>query len=246
MRPPPGSGRRGIGRLELSDRPGTDSREIRAARLGFAPRVQATTRDGRPYTASGIVLPWFVGDNLVWSGSPARGSEAEVCRVYRDWDRPPTIYPSPATIRPGRPLVVVEGEFDGLLLDQALGERAAVVTLGSAMRQARGRHRLAPNHRQALVRRPGRRHGRGPIRGSVERVPSGALSPAPRGAKDWTELHMQGWNAIRYHWLPLLGWVRPSWDDLATERWGPALTDYPSPEDYASVEREAIQHENEI
>ncbi len=41
-------------------------------------------------------------------------------------------YPEPATIQPGRPLVVVEGEFDALALGEALGELAAVVTLGSA------------------------------------------------------------------------------------------------------------------
>ncbi len=158
---------------------GLTDETIRAARLGFAPRVQATTRDGRPYTASGIVLPWFVGDNLALvKVRQPEGRKPKYAEVYRDWDRPPTIYPSPATIRPGRPLVVVEGEFDCLLLDQALGERAAVVTLGSAMRQARGRHCLTPDERRALVRRPGRRHGRGPEmrkrgKSTVGRVESG-------------------------------------------------------------------------
>jgi hypothetical protein len=44
----------------------------------------------------------------------------------------PTIFPSPAIIRPGKPLIIVEGEFDALLLGQALGDLASVVTLGSA------------------------------------------------------------------------------------------------------------------
>jgi hypothetical protein len=49
--------------------------------------------------------------------------------VYRDH---PTLYPGRHVIRPGRPLVVTEGEFDAWLLGQELGDLAAVVTLGSA------------------------------------------------------------------------------------------------------------------
>ena len=48
-----------------------------------------------------------------------------------DPDRP-FVYPSLAGIRAGRPLIVVEGEFDALLLSQELVGHAAVVTIGSA------------------------------------------------------------------------------------------------------------------
>ena len=45
----------------------------------------------------------------------------------------PSLLPWPLdVIQPGRPLVIVEGEFDALLLGQELAELAAVVTLGSA------------------------------------------------------------------------------------------------------------------
>src|SRR5262249_52081185 len=50
---------------------------------------------------------------------------------FRDSSRV-LIYPGPQVIRPGRPLIVVEGELDALCLGAALGELAAVVTLGSA------------------------------------------------------------------------------------------------------------------
>ena len=43
--------------------------------------------------------------------------------------------PRPAIIEPGKPLVIVEGEFDALVLGQTLGDLAAVVTLGSASSQ---------------------------------------------------------------------------------------------------------------
>jgi hypothetical protein len=41
------------------------------------------------------------------------------------------------------------------------------------------------------------------------------------GCKDWGELHESGRSRIRYHWLPLLGWKPPSWEDLASQRWRP-------------------------
>ena len=52
--------------------------------------------------------------------------------VFRDRTRHRGIYPGPEAVRIGRPLVIAEGEFDALILGQALGDRAAAVTLGSA------------------------------------------------------------------------------------------------------------------
>jgi hypothetical protein len=52
-------------------------------------------------------------------------------QVFSDPARTP-IFLGNGPIRPGRPLVVTEGEFDALVLSQALGEAASVVTLGSA------------------------------------------------------------------------------------------------------------------
>ena len=55
----------------------------------------------------------------------------------------PAIYPAPSVVRPGKPLVVVEGELDGLLLGQELADLAAVVTLGSASSRPEGSTYLA-------------------------------------------------------------------------------------------------------
>jgi hypothetical protein len=109
---------------------------IRAARLGWTPRAE-----GVAWQPPGVVIPWFVGDRLAlvkirppdeWR---ARFSDRKRPPKYLEAFRNPSrlvCYPSPAIIRPGRPLLVVEGEFDALCLGEALGELAAVVTLGSA------------------------------------------------------------------------------------------------------------------
>jgi hypothetical protein len=59
------------------------------------------------------------------------GSRLKYVEAFRDPARL-VCYPGPDAIRPGRPLVVVEGEFDALCLGEALGDLSVVVTLGSA------------------------------------------------------------------------------------------------------------------
>jgi DNA primase len=106
---------------------------IRAARIGWTPGVMVPTREGdHAFPALGWVLPWFAPGRLVLvkirqpDGRPPKYAEA-----FRDPARL-VCYPGPETIRPGRPLVIVEGEFDALCLGEALEDLAAVVTLGSA------------------------------------------------------------------------------------------------------------------
>ena len=114
----------------LQERGLTDE-TIRVSRLGFVDSVSIPTRKGdHCFRARGVVIPWFDGDRLalVKIRQP-EGSKPKYAEAYRDR---PTIFPSLAAVRPGRPLIVTEGEFDCLLLAQELGELAAVVTLGSA------------------------------------------------------------------------------------------------------------------
>jgi hypothetical protein len=116
-------------RRYLRDR-GLSEATIKAARLGCAPKVEARTADGRPYTARGVVIPWFDGDRLALVNvRQPEGTHPKYREVFRDH---PTFYPGRHVIQPGKPLIITEGEFDCLLLTQELGERAAVVTLGSA------------------------------------------------------------------------------------------------------------------
>ena len=97
---------------------------IRAARLGLV------TAD-RPGVPSGLVIPWFDGPTprLVNVRRP-EGARPKYQAIRGS--RRGGLYPGPEAVRPGRPLIIVEGELDRWLLAQELGELAGVVTLGSA------------------------------------------------------------------------------------------------------------------
>ena len=87
------------------------------------------TRDGDwCFRVSGIVIPWWEGDRL--TRVKIRRLDEGRPNVGAFSDRP-LIYPDPAAIRVGDPLIICEGEFDRLLLAQQLPE-ASVLALGSA------------------------------------------------------------------------------------------------------------------
>jgi Toprim-like len=90
----------------------------------------------RAFWFSGIVIPWRAGGTR--RGGSARLTRIKIRRL--DLGKPkyaeafqdnPLIYPDPSAVRPGKPLIVCEGEFDCLLLAQQLPE-VSVITLGSA------------------------------------------------------------------------------------------------------------------
>ena len=115
---------------------------IKAARLGWTPRVSIPVKDGtRFWDVSGIVIPWMDRDRLAMVKiRRPEGSEPKYAEAFRDR---PAIFPAPSVVRPGKPLVIVEGEFDALLLGQELADLAAVVTLGSASARPEGSTYLA-------------------------------------------------------------------------------------------------------
>jgi DNA primase len=103
---------------------------IRAARLGWTDKIRLPRKDGDgTWPLSGITIPW---------GDPGRLTRIKVRRVglfkgtryieaFSDgWN----VYPSMATIRPGAPLGIVEGELDAVLLGQELFGLASVITTG--------------------------------------------------------------------------------------------------------------------
>jgi hypothetical protein len=170
-----------------------------------------------------VVVPWFDGNRLalVKIRQPD-GRRPKYAEAFRDPARV-VCYPSPETIRPGRPLVMPEGEFDALALGEALGELAAVVTLGSA-----SVHLSADILARMLKAAPwfvatdadpaGDKAAAGwPARGRRVRPPG--------SFKDWTEAKAAGIDLARW-WRDILAGIdRPplfSWDELARWRWGGA------------------------
>lgn len=201
---------------------------IRVARLGYAPDVEARTRDGRVYHARGIIIPWFAGEQpaLIKVRQPD-GQRPKYAQVFRETARLTGLYPGPGVIRPGKPLIAVEGELDAILLGQELHGLASVITVGSAS------SRPTPDLFGAMlsawpriVATDADDAGDTAASGwpaSVRRV----RPPAPH--KDWNECFLGRIN-LRQWWADTLAGRDPSHTlaELLTWRWGPA-TDDPTP-----------------
>jgi DNA primase len=199
---------------------------IRTARLGSTSWVKVPKANGEAFRALGIVIPWFHGNRLaivkIRQPSDRRPKYAE---VYRDPARL-VCYPGPETIRPGKPLVIVEGEFDTLVLSEALGERAAVVTLGSAAVR-----------RDPSIDRNLRRAPRWYIATDGDSAGEKAATDWPARArrirpphphKDWSEAKVAGVNLSRWWGDILNGNDRPAlytWEELSKWRWGSEVDD---------------------
>lgn len=197
---------------------------IHSHRLGWTPRVELVTQDGRRFTARGIVIPWWDGDRLAMIKIRQPDSDRpKYVEAFRD--RPEAFPAWPAAV--GMPLVVVEGEFESLLLGQELADLAAVLTLGPAS--------IVP---EALTR--GRLVGLSPWFIAHDSDPAGDKAAErwtskccrrvrpPAAFKDWCEV-AQGKINLRRWWSDrLAGNLDPelfTWPELAAQRWGPALED---------------------
>jgi len=206
---------------------------IREARLGWTPGADLKTRDGRPYRASGIVVPWLDEGRLA-SIKLRRtdGRDPKYLEILRDR---PRAFPSLGKVEPGWPLVVVEGEFDALLLHQEIGDLAAVITIGSASSA------LTTDLLQSLL-------PASPWCIAVdadaagEKFAAGWPARAKRvrplgGEKDWSDLHRTGFNRIRYQWCGILPHPRP----LLDQTWHEAAS-YSENPDNRGFQRDAEAH----
>jgi DNA primase len=216
---------------------GLTDETIRTSRLGCVHDAAIPTREGdRSYRASGVVIPWFEGGRLASAKVRQFGDrKPKYAEAYRDR---PRVYPGPSAIHPGRPLVVVEGEFDALLLGQHIGDVAAVVTLGSAStRTADDIRRAARACTSLYVAHDADDAGDR----AAAKWPARAIRvrpPAPHN--DWTEVYANGFSRIRYFWGEHLP-ISISWEQLKDSTWG--STDEPYLDPDGREEREAIQSE---
>ena len=198
---------------------------IRQARLGWTPEVRLPRSAGGHWTARGWTIPWFDGDRLQMVN--LRRPDPTGPKYVHAFRSGPTVYQGTSgATRPGLPLVVVEGEFDALLLGQELADLAVVVSVGSASIRPDlatldrfGRYR--PWHIATDADEAGNR--------AAEAWPKSArrVQP-PTPFKDWTEARQGGIHLRRWWGDRLAGIVAPdlfSWSELADQRWGPAVGD---------------------
>jgi hypothetical protein len=224
------SGRGSEARDYLHDR-GLSDETIRAARLGLRPEdahIEGIFPDKPAWVPAGITIPWFEGTDLAMVNiRRPEGSDPKYWAIRGS--RRGGIYPSKAVIATGRPLIIAEGEFDALLLNQELAGLASVITLGSAGA------RPSPSVLGAML-------GASPWLVAVDPDGAGQESasgwlgrsmrcrrvPPPNGFKDWTEAH-QGGVCLRRWWGDYLAGVAipplHTWDELAEVRWGPGVVD---------------------
>ena len=87
--------------------------------------------DKPAWVPAGITVPWFEGGEVVMVNvRRPDGSDPKYWAVRGS--RRDGAYPSRAVVRAGSPLLLVEGEFETLLLNQELADLAPALTLGSA------------------------------------------------------------------------------------------------------------------
>jgi hypothetical protein len=207
------------------------------------------TRDGdRCFRFSGITIPWT--DRARLTRIKIRRIDDGKPKYAEGYADRPLIFPDPAVILPGKPLIVAEGEFDTLLLSQKLRDMAAAATLGSA--SSRPEPSILLDLMPAapwFLALDGDEAGDKAASG----WPARAIRVRPPGSfKDWTEAAQAGVNLRRW-WSDRLGGTEApalfSWDELATQQWEPALIENEAaanvPDPYALAERQAIQAENE-
>jgi hypothetical protein len=204
----------------LRDR-GLSDETIRSARLGLS--------DGRRRgVVRGITIPWF-DDGAPMMIQIRRPDGCEPKYKATKGSRRIGFYPEPAIIRPGRPVIIAEGEFDALLLGQELGELAAVLTLGSA-----GEKPTTADLGMLLAAYPWYIATDADQAGDVAAAcwPSrGRRVRPPGGFNDWGKA-CEGRMNLRRWWAEILA-GNPSpplftWEELSIKRWGPAKGD-PTP-----------------
>jgi CHC2 zinc finger/Toprim-like len=194
---------------------GLEDEVIKAARLGFTPGIAIPKKDGSgTWNAKGITIPWFDRDRLalVKIRQPS-GREPKYGEAFRDR---PGLYPAPASVRPGKPLVICEGEFDALLLAQELADfGAGVVTLGAASNHPAGAvldlMLSSPVWWLALDADDAGDK-------SAAKWPARARRVKPP-RKDWGEVHKAGFNLLRYIWGGILRQPSIPWEVLEAQRW---------------------------
>ncbi|MDE2505859.1 MAG: hypothetical protein KGM43_01490 [Planctomycetota bacterium] len=189
---------------------------IQCARLGLI-------LDGHP---TGVSIPWFndTGRPTLLNVRHLDGGEPKYQSIKGS--RRGGLYPGRGAILTRRPAIVVEGEFDALLLGQELDGLAGVVTTGSASSRLDDPDSLLPAtawYAATDADDAGDRAAEAMMKlGRFRRVrPPGVFN-------DWTEAHAEGVNLRRW-WLDIFKGVQNpalfGWDELKKQRWGPGVDD---------------------
>ena len=175
---------------------------VRVARLGYRPAdewVDGIYPDRKVWIPRGIVIPWFDESDVVLIN--VRRPEGEPKYVAVRGSRRGGVFPGTSGIIAGKPVVIVEGEFDALLLGQELDGLAPVMTLGSAGNKPSARVKNALlGAFPWIVAGDADEAGEKSADGWLSRSDRCVRVAPPKGmGKDWTEAHENGLN-LRDWW----------------------------------------------
>ncbi len=170
---------------------------IRALRLGFNPTWIKTLwqkSDGHfAQLVPGITLPW-IADGHKWalkvrSLDPADDTKY---RQLTDGAQSAALYNADA-IQPGKPVFIVEGEFDAALIIQVAGDLVTPVTVGSASNSISDRWRSQLDQSPIMLATDNDTAGNKARDRLTEQFPSARIAPAlPDGIKDVTDYWKAG------------------------------------------------------
>jgi len=107
---------------------------VEKRQLGWVRDLEIPTEDGRSLLVSGLVIPCYSdrGELVQVKIRKLPMSQTKYLEVFSSEKF--QCYPNPAHIKVGKPLIVVGGELDCLLLQQILEDMASVITCGSESR----------------------------------------------------------------------------------------------------------------
>ena len=187
---------------------GLSEETIWSARLGFQPEetwIGGIFEGRRIWVPSGIVIPWFDASTVALVN--VRRFDGDPRYIAIRGSRRGGVYPSLSEVVTGKPVVIVEGELDALLLRQELAGLAAVITLGGASSRPSLQilSRLIAAH-PWIIATDADDAGDKAAGDWLERSDRAirVRPPEPYG-KDWTEVHQSGLD-LKAWWVgPLEG-----------------------------------------
>ncbi len=206
---------RGVKALVYHRGRGLSDATIRRARLGLI-------LEAHP---AGVSIPWFdeAGRPTMLNVRRLDGEQPKYRAVTGS--RRGGLYPGRKAIKAGRPAIVVEGEFDALLLGQELDGLVSVVTTGSASSNIEDRGAFLPAP-QRFAAQDADQAGDAAAEQLMRTLRRFRRVRPPGAFKDWSEAYAGGVNLRRW-WQEVLNGIESptlfTWDELKRQRWGPGV-----------------------
>ena len=171
---------------------GLTDRTLKDYLIGYEPEAIQVRELWCP---SGILIPWFADGNVVHI--KVRFLDADQRYGSISGGRP-TVFGSPARSATGN-VVLLEGEFDSMLLAQEAGEWIQAIAAGSAVsRPNRHVHDALASAERAFVSYDGDDAGKAAAAALVGAIPTATILEIPAGYKDATDLYLAGGDLRRW------------------------------------------------